>query len=520
MPILIADTAQRVRYVATSGQTVFTVPFEFHADADLFVYVNGTLITFDATPADETEYSIVGAGVTGGGTITLGPSGATLSDDVLILNDQAVERQANIAVSGVFNIDGLNTELNKLTTLLLQRETEHDLRTLRLSDADWPEVLGALPLKASRVGMLLSFDASGDPEAVTTTALVDAAITAAAEAAVVTLAAGMLYRGDWATSTAYALNDVIYNPTLGSYICILAHTSGDTDDEPGAGATTATYWALLASDGTVAASETVSGTAEIATQVETDAGTDDLRFITPLKMESSTWVTELDAATSKLAGIEAAADVTDATNVAAAGALMDSEVTNLADVKAFAFGSTVQAWDAHLDDLAAIVPVQGDIIYFDGTWKALAPGTAGQVLETNGPAANPAWAAGALRQVGSPFWNAGDVGTFTSVTTIISQSFTCTRADSQILVQGSVQYDHGSGSDKDGFIVFLYDDGVDTTETGPMGWATSGLGSLGFNFLYTPGDTAAHTYTIRCSSTVNASVDIRHCNAVILEVGP
>lgn len=39
---------------------------------------------------------------------------------------------------------------------------------------------------------------------------------------------------------------------------------------------------------------------------------------------------------SKLTGIEALADVTDTTNVTAAGALMDSEVTNLAAVKAFA----------------------------------------------------------------------------------------------------------------------------------------------------------------------------------------
>ena len=38
---------------------------------------------------------------------------------------------------------------------------------------------------------------------------------------------------------------------------------------------------------------------------------------------------------SKLDAIEALADVTDATNVTAAGALMDSEVTNLAQVKAF-----------------------------------------------------------------------------------------------------------------------------------------------------------------------------------------
>ena len=42
-----------------------------------------------------------------------------------------------------------------------------------------------------------------------------------------------------------------------------------------------------------------------------------------------------DAQFTKLAGIETAADVTGSTNVTAAGALMDSEVTNLAQVKAF-----------------------------------------------------------------------------------------------------------------------------------------------------------------------------------------
>jgi len=42
-----------------------------------------------------------------------------------------------------------------------------------------------------------------------------------------------------------------------------------------------------------------------------------------------------DAEQTKLSGIEASADVTDVDNVTAAGALMDSEVTNLAQVKAF-----------------------------------------------------------------------------------------------------------------------------------------------------------------------------------------
>lgn len=42
-----------------------------------------------------------------------------------------------------------------------------------------------------------------------------------------------------------------------------------------------------------------------------------------------------DAQFTKLAGIEASADVTDTANVTASGALMDSEITNLAQVKAF-----------------------------------------------------------------------------------------------------------------------------------------------------------------------------------------
>lgn len=56
---------------------------------------------------------------------------------------------------------------------------------------------------------------------------------------------------------------------------------------------------------------------------------------------------------TKLDGIEASADVTDTTNVTAAGALMDSELTNIADVKALEVGTTVQAYDLVLDELAS-----------------------------------------------------------------------------------------------------------------------------------------------------------------------
>ena len=59
----------------------------------------------------------------------------------------------------------------------------------------------------------------------------------------------------------------------------------------------------------------------------------ELAGIAAVKATTGTFLT---ADQTKLDAIEASADVTDATNVTAAGALMDSEVTNLAEVKAFA----------------------------------------------------------------------------------------------------------------------------------------------------------------------------------------
>jgi|APSaa5957512535_1039671.scaffolds.fasta_scaffold19592_2 hypothetical protein len=59
----------------------------------------------------------------------------------------------------------------------------------------------------------------------------------------------------------------------------------------------------------------------------------ELAGIAAVKATTGTFLT---ADQTKLDGIETSADVTDATNVTAAGALMDSEVTNLAEVKAFA----------------------------------------------------------------------------------------------------------------------------------------------------------------------------------------
>ena len=96
---------------------------------------------------------------------------------------------------------------------------------------------------------------------------------------------------------------------------------------------------------------------------------------------------DVSADGTKLDGIEASADVTDSTNVSAAGALMDSEVTNLAQVKAFAAsdyataaqgtlaaaalpkaGGTMTGNVLHNDNVEAVFGTGNDLqIYHDGT---------------------------------------------------------------------------------------------------------------------------------------------------------
>lgn len=97
-----------------------------------------------------------------------------------------------------------------------------------------------------------------------------------------------------------------------------------------------------------------------------------------------------DALLSKLTGIEAGADVTDTANVTAAGALMDSEVTNLAAVKAFDPADYATAAQGATADTAAQPDdvETADISAQTGTTYTLVIGDRGQVVTMNNANAN------------------------------------------------------------------------------------------------------------------------------------
>jgi len=125
MAITISDTEPRVQYTATSGQTSFSVPFEFFTVSDIKVFNGNTQLSFNASPSSASQYSVTGAAVSGGGSITLG-GGATLNDVITIFRDLAVARSTDFPTSGAFQIDSLNTELDKIIAMIQQ--VERDLK--------------------------------------------------------------------------------------------------------------------------------------------------------------------------------------------------------------------------------------------------------------------------------------------------------------------------------------------------------------------------------------------------------
>lgn len=148
----VANANCEISYTGNGVTTQFDFPYPVQATSDLVVSLDGALLTLGV------DYTAVllSSGASGARlTLTAAPaSGKTL----FMVRDIAVSQSTDF-VAGMKIYEGvLETILDKLTMLVAYLFK----RTVRLHDLD--ATLGPIywPLKASRVGAVLTFDSNGD----------------------------------------------------------------------------------------------------------------------------------------------------------------------------------------------------------------------------------------------------------------------------------------------------------------------------------------------------------------------
>ena len=151
----VSTVENRKTYNGNAVTTAFATPY-FLADADLVVYVNGVLQTIT------THYTVAGAGVPAGGTVTFVTAPGTGTSNVVILRDPALTQLLDL-VENDKNPAGTREAVFDKLTMIAQRLAERNNRAFRMSDADPTSEAGwVMPLPAARASMYLAFDAAGD----------------------------------------------------------------------------------------------------------------------------------------------------------------------------------------------------------------------------------------------------------------------------------------------------------------------------------------------------------------------
>lgn len=325
MALQISDTTPRSQYTATSGQTSFSVPFEFFDVADLKVYNGTSLLTYSTSPSSASQYSVTGAGVTGGGSITLGSPGATLNDTITIVRDLAIERISDFPVSGNFPIQTLNTELDKIVAMLQQleeqfgRTLQYPVTTTTGFNVDLPELV------ANRV---LSVNADAT------------ALLANQELGT--------FKGNWGASTSYQIRDLVKDTSNGNiYFVNAAHTSSGSQPLS-SNANSSKYDLIIdaasATTSATNAASSASAAASSASAASTSASNAATSESNAATSESNASTSASNASTSATnASNSATAAATSASNAATSESNASTSETNAASSASAASSSATSA---------------------------------------------------------------------------------------------------------------------------------------------------------------------------------
>jgi len=195
----VETTARRAQYDTNGTTGPFTVPFYFLEDSHLQVIhtdAGGVETTLTLT----TDFTVTGAGVESGGTVTTVASYAA-GGHITILRDVPALQETDYTETDAFPAASHERALD-LLTMSVQQQAEVIARALVFPPTD--EDVPSLPAAVDRANTLLAFDAVGnpvttipDPQDATAVALALAALTSdLASTSSATKGAGMVGHDD------------------------------------------------------------------------------------------------------------------------------------------------------------------------------------------------------------------------------------------------------------------------------------------------------------------------------------
>lgn len=176
----VQSTLARIGYTI-SGAGPYTIPYYFLKDTDLVV-IRTPVVGDPVTLVLTTDYTVTGAGLEAGGTLTLV---APVNGDLLtIINEPPINQLSTFPETGKLPAKSIESALDKLT-IVMKRAFDLASRGLRLNDGD---AATSFVFPISSPGKLIGWGTGGEltntsptavgPNSIGTAELVDGAVTA------------------------------------------------------------------------------------------------------------------------------------------------------------------------------------------------------------------------------------------------------------------------------------------------------------------------------------------------------
>ena len=157
----LSTTTSRVSTVGDGSTTEFSFPYLFYANDDLVVTLTTTATAVEVVQTITTHYTVVGAGVAAGGTVTMATAPAS-TETLLVSRVEQFTQGLDLVENDNMPSALVEQQFDILTMLAQQTNSQVD-RSLRQPNGDTVDI-AVIPAKITRASKVLAFNSAGNPE--------------------------------------------------------------------------------------------------------------------------------------------------------------------------------------------------------------------------------------------------------------------------------------------------------------------------------------------------------------------